>query len=105
MQQVICVCACHCLRYPGVRSFHWVVRGFIVRQHVLRVLASAATLHRCARRFLRRNRLYRIRIGAVVKVQAAWRGFVFRVVNEDMMDVSEIVWWLHRFTAHTDSPA
>ena len=56
---------------------------------MLRVLASAATLQRCARRFLKRNRVYKTRLTAVVKIQAAWRGFVFRVVNEDMMDVRE----------------
>ena len=75
--------------HPGVRAFHWVARGYAIRRHVMRVLSAAVSMQRCARKFLLKNRVFKSRVFAAVKMQAAWRGFVFRIMNEDMMDVSE----------------
>ena len=80
-----------------MRAFHWVARGYAIRRHVMRVLSAAVSMQRCARKFLLKNRVFKSRVFAAVKMQAAWRGFVFRIMNEDMMDVSEAppVWrWL-----------
>ena len=102
----------------GVRALHTLARGFIVRVHVARILSSASLLQRAIRLFLVRNRAFKVRDGAVRRIQvcagrrpaylhsyaglathlpvavwcgvtsqAVWKGFRFRVNNEDMLDV------------------
>ena len=54
----------------GLRTFHSLARGFIVRQHVIKMMAAVGTIQAAARRFLRRNELYWSEVRAALLFQA-----------------------------------
>jgi hypothetical protein len=66
---------------------HALARGYIVRCHVMRMLAAVTRLQAAARGYLVRHRLRRVRDTASACFQAAWRGYRFRIDNEDVLQV------------------
>lgn len=112
--ETIIVLACF---LAGVRALHILARGYIVRVHVASILSSASLLQRVIRTYLARNRLFKLHDSSARKLQvccnrfekeapavthccgvtacsfafshlqSVWKGFKFRVNNEDLMDV------------------
>lgn len=68
-----------------LRVTHALARGYIVRRHVLLMLSAVRRLQRVARSFLTRNQLYWDKVRAAVLMQAAWRGFNYRIHHEDLI--------------------
>jgi len=68
----------------GVRSLHALVRGYIVRCHVMRLMSAAVRVQAAVRAWLARTRLRHVRDAAATAFQCAWRGYRFRLDNEDV---------------------
>jgi myosin heavy subunit len=68
----------------GVRVFHSLARGYVVRRHVAAMVSSVKKLQRYARGFLVRNRAYWTQVRGALLMQAAWRGYRWRLENEDV---------------------
>lgn len=59
--------------------------SYIVRRHVLFMLSAVRRLQRVARSFLDRNRVFWDKVRAAILMQAAWRGFSYRVHHEEVL--------------------
>jgi alpha-tubulin suppressor-like RCC1 family protein len=69
----------------GVKRLHALCRGYVVRAHVMRMLTAAVSIQAAARGFLVRRRVANIQNTGASLFQAAWRGYRFRLDNEDVL--------------------
>ena len=62
----------------GLRVMHWLARGFVVRQHVFRMLEAVRTIQRAVRAYRLRAQDHWRRVWCCLLVQAKYRGGQWR---------------------------
>ena len=62
----------------GMRVMHWLARGFVVRQHVFRMLGAVRTIQRAVRAYRLRAQDHWRRVWCCLLVQAKYRGGQWR---------------------------